>query len=519
MNAPSHRRLLAVCLGLGLVVAPLQGLAVGPANGSPEVHHAALQALDSATTAQQAQAAQQSQAAGQAPTAGAASQAARPSAFVVNVGSGGRIADGRLHVVRTAVVKAGGRVVQEWPQIGVLVVHSTRADFATRLRPGAATGITSVGPTRTVPITESLRSVRANPPRAGLASPAAPRRSPDPKEREQWGLAAVRAVGATPAAATMSARTLAGVTVAVVDSGIEAAHPDLRGRIDASASVDCTNGGRPDRTPSRWLNTTSGHGTHVAGIIAAARNGVGGSGVAPGVRLASVKVVNNDGFIYPEYAICGIISVADKGIRLANHSYYVDPWQFWCSTDKRQAAGREAVRRAFAYAHSRGVLSVAAAGNEGLDLARKTRDVASPGDSAPVARTLNSTCLNLPAELPGVVTVSAADPGARLADYSNYGRNVIDVIAPGSDIVSTVPGRSWAQMSGTSMAAPFTTGVLALLAARNPTASPNQLSALLLRQARDVPCPRGDRRCTGTTARNSFAGEGMVDASRAVGRP
>lgn len=116
-----------------------------------------------------------------------------------------------------------------------------------------------------------------------------------------------------------------------------------------------------------------------------------------------------------------------------------------------------------------------------------------------------------------MVTVAAADPDGTLAPYSNYGRGVIDVVAPGSDILSTYPDRDWAHLSGTSMASPFATGVLALLAARNPTAGPDQLSAMLLRQARDVACTRGDRRCTGTAAKNSTFGEGMVDATRAVG--
>ena len=100
------------------------------------------------------------------------------------------------------------------------------------------------------------------------------------------------------------------VVVGVLDSGIEAAHPDLAANIDAADSVSCIGAGRPDTSPASWLDDKAPggyHGTHVAGTIAAARNGVGIVGVAPNVRLASVKVVNADGFIYPEYAVCGFV--------------------------------------------------------------------------------------------------------------------------------------------------------------------------------------------------------------------
>lgn len=454
-------------------------------------------------------------------TAPSAPQAPTRS-YVVNVGTGDAIAPARVRSVRAAITRAGGTVVQAWPQIGVFVVHSSHAGFDTRLTPSAATRITGVGPTRTVPVTEKLRA-RSTTAQAA-AAPAAPSRTDrttaEPREREQWALRMVRASaqGGRPAAAAVPARTLGATTVAVIDSGIEADHPDLRGRIDTASSLDCTDAGRPDTTPRRWRNTTSGHGTHVAGIIAGARNGVGIAGVAPGVRLASVKVVNDDGFIYPEYAICGVLSASAKGIRVANHSYFVDPWQFWCSTAKSQAAARESVRRAFAYAHRHGMLSIAAAGNEGVDLTKPGIDELSPGDSDPVSRRLNSTCLDLPTQLPGVVSVAAADSRGRLAEYSNFGRGVIDVIAPGTDVLSSYPTKTWTRLSGTSMAAPHASGVAALLAARNPTAGPDQLAAQLRRQARDMPCPRADRRCTGTAAANSFAGDGMVDASRAVAR-
>ncbi|HEX6968108.1 MAG TPA: S8 family serine peptidase [Micromonosporaceae bacterium] len=97
------------------------------------------------------------------------------------------------------------------------------------------------------------------------------------------------------------------------------------------------------------LRAWSVHGTHVAGTIAAAINGVGVTGVAPGVKVASVKVVDNDGYIYPQAAICGFMWVAEQGMQLTNNSYYIDPRQFNCRNDERQHPVWRAVQRAIRY--------------------------------------------------------------------------------------------------------------------------------------------------------------------------
>jgi subtilisin family serine protease len=156
------------------------------------------------------------------------------------------------------------------------------------------------------------------------------------------------------------------VLVAVLDSGIEGTHPDLRPNLDTAASAGCLSGSA-DRSPAAWQPTTSDHGTHVAGTIAAARNGVGIVGVAPGVRMSSIKVVNDDGFIYPEAAICGFLHAAATGADITNNSYYIDPWEFWCDDDADQAAVKEAVDRAVQYTNDRGIVNVAAAGNARRD--------------------------------------------------------------------------------------------------------------------------------------------------------
>ena len=438
---------------------------------------------------------------------------------VVNVG---KVNHGQMLKAERAVKAAGGTVVQRWPEIGVIVVQSTKSRFLETLRADRKSGIESAGPTRTVPVSEAPGSDagRALPPGhrkladfegayTGDASPAAG--TLDPFEPEQWNNAMIKADQAHKI--TDGDRK---VTVEIVDSGIEANHPDLAQNIVPSLSVNCTGGGVTDTSATGWQATTSYHGTHVAGTVAAARNDVGMVGVAPAVKLASVKVVNDDGFIYPEYAICGIMWTAQKQIPVANHSYYVDPFEFWCGDRRDQAPVMEALRRAYAFADKRGVVSAAAAGNSAYDLANKTTNDSSPNDSTPIQRQINKTCKDLPTELPGVVTVSAVQQDGNLASFSNFGDGVIDVAAPGRSILSTVTGNRWGRASGTSMASPHVAGVLALLKGTHPNASPAQLVSLLKSQATNKPCPAGDARCTGTAQYNGFYGEGIVDALKAV---
>ena len=198
------------------------------------------------------------------------------------------------------------------------------------------------------------------------------------------------------------------VVVGVLDSGISSTHPTSPPR---SPRTRARRASAAWSTPAEaaWNPTTSIHGTHVAGTIAAAINGVGIAGVAPGVKVASVKVVNDDGFIYPEAAVCGFIWAADHGMQITNNSYFIDPWEFNCRNDPRQRPVWQAVQRAIRYSQNKGVLTIASAGNSNVDLQHKFIDSGSPNDgSSPLEeREINGACLDLPAEAPGVVTVSA----------------------------------------------------------------------------------------------------------------
>jgi subtilisin family serine protease len=424
-----------------------------------------------------------------------------------------------------AVQAAGGVAVQEWPEIGVVIVQSDRASFRSDILKYGYSSVESVGATRTIPVAEGTPT--------GVLTPwqkaAQPRSkqlakadllygdatfdgvAQDPRETEQWDMVQIKADQAHQV--TDGSRN---VVVGVLDSGIDPNHPDLKPNIDVSASVNCTNAGRPDTSPTGWNPTTSSHGTHVAGTIAAARNGVGIVGVAPNVRLASVKVVNDAGSIYPEYAICGFMWAGLKGMDVTNNSYFIDPVEFWCDDQPDQKAVQVAVERAVNWSTKQGVVHAAAAGNSSYDLSNKTTDNASPNDSAPIARQINNQCKDLPTELDGVVTVSSTDQAGKLSSFSNRGLNSIDVAAPGSRILSTLPNNSYGLLSGTSMASPHVAGVLALMKSQHPGWAPKKLIAELRKQADDHICmPSATPTaavCVGSLANNSYYGEGLADA-------
>jgi subtilisin family serine protease len=442
---------------------------------------------------------------------------------------------GQTQLVERAVAEAGGVVVQSWPQIGVVVAHSTTSTFRADVAAAAGGALGSVGATRTVPVTEGTPagvattwghggSANLGGPKAGhddsTGTESTTATTADPREGEQWDMRMIKADQAH--AITDGSRS---VLVGVLDSGIDPDHPDLVSNIDVADSVNCTDAGRPDTSPTGWYPTTSDHGTHVAGTIAAARNNTGIVGVAPNVRMASVKVVNDAGFIYPEYAVCGFMWAALHGMDVTNNSYFVDPFEFYCSDQPDQAAAKEAVNRAVQWSIDKGVVSAAAAGNSAYDLANKTTDAGSPDDGTKVFRVINNDCQDIPTELDGVVTVAsleqfpAGSTESRLSNFSNRGLGVIDVAAPGSRILSTiVANNGYGLKSGTSMASPHVAGVLALMKSAHPNWSPAKMLAALRAQADDKPCSAATAgaACVGPAEDNSYFGEGVVDALDAV---
>jgi subtilisin len=296
------------------------------------------------------------------------------------------------------------------------------------------------------------------------------RTTSDPTERIQPG---IRRIGAR--APSVELLTTAGMSVdadvAILDTGIQRDHPDL----NVVGGYNCTSGNR-----DKW-DDNEGHGTHVAGIVGALDNRIGVTGVAPGVRLWSVKVLDQNGRGYISWLVCGVDWVTaqrDKAnptrplIEVANMSLaFTLPGANDSSCGTK--ASDDMLHVAICRSVGRGIVYVVAAGNESHNV-----------------RTVR------PAAYDEVITVSALadydgrggahgypaescpywspEPDDAFTSFSNYGADV-DLIAPGKCILSTYLHGRYAWMSGTSMATPHVTGAAVLYRAMFPRATPAQV--------------------------------------------
>ena len=265
----------------------------------------------------------------------------------------------------------------------------------------------------------------------------------DPLLAQQWG---IFAIGADRVWATT---TGIGVIVAVVDSG-SGPHPDLSENLLPGRSffglVESQDGSDID---------ASGHGTHVAGIIAsAANNGIGGSGVAPNAQLLPIKVLDQAGQGDARDVAAGVRYAADNGAKVINLSL-------------GGATESSSLTQAITYANDKGALVVAAAGNGGANDKPKW-----------------------PASLDLTLAVTAVDQSNGATSFDQRGE-YIDIAAPGTGIVSTVKG-DYGASSGTSMAAGFVAGAAALLFAAEPRVTNTQVRDILLRTATDIGEPGRD---------------------------
>lgn len=249
----------------------------------------------------------------------------------------------------------------------------------------------------------------------------------------------------------------AGVTVAVIDDGMDLSHPDLRLRIV-----------RPYDVVSDTPYPSKGeHGTHVGGIIASnANNALGGAGVAPESYIMPIDVFDGDGAYTSDivYAIQYAVYYGADIINMSLASYYYS----------------SSFNSAVQYAYQHGVLVVASAGND---------ETNSPA---------------YPAAYDHVLSVGATDKNDQLSWFSNYGSNV-DMTAPGSSIWSTIPG-GYGYMSGTSMASPIVAGVAALVKASDASFTSDDLYNRLTRTADDL----------GSSGRDYYYGSGRVNAAKAL---
>ena len=432
----------------------------------------------------------------------------------------------------TVISDAGGSLVYSYDEIGVVIASSDNELFRSNLlMSGNIQGVSSTEGFGVQHSDEFVEFYDASGPPPGDL-PNSPIADTDPLFNLQWDMVQINVPEAHAVTGGSSS-----VLVGDIDTGIDYTHPDLVTNIDFANSVSCV-GGFPNQNPTAWRDQF-GHGTHTAGTIAAAANGIGIVGVAPNVKIAAIKATDSNGFLYPEYVICAFMWAATHGVDVTNNSYFVDPWLFNCRNDAEQRAIWEGLRRAIRYAMSQGVTVVASAGNQNDDLAHPTIDTISPDDSTPLTREITNACGVIPAEIPGVITVSANGNLLQKSYYSSYGVGVVQLVAPGGDsrfqrtpaatrgtVLSTYPGNRYAYLQGTSMASPHVAGVAALIISQFGKMPQGRVQAYLTSTADPIECPPNPfnpgppfnylATCQGGAGYNSFYGHGQVNAFSAV---
>jgi len=309
----------------------------------------------------------------------------------------------------------------------------------------------------------------------------------DPLAESQWGPEKIRAFDAW----DLLPEDTAAVRVAVIDTGVDASHPDLAGRvIDGFNVIERNSSGK--LYDSFDASDDHGHGTHVAGIIAAVcDNALGIQGVVgkSNIEILPVKVLNDAGRGTTYDVIEGIRYAADNGASIINMSL-------------GSSIPSELERQAIQYAQNKGCLVIAAAGNDAMNVAYQ-----------------------YPASYPDVIAVGSVDINDNRSYFSNYGDR-LDISAPGSSILSTIPkaialkeigygsrvygddiSGYYVEWSGTSMATPHVAGAAALYKAVNPSASNMDIAKHLKETARDV----------GPIGFDIYTGAGVVDAAAVLG--
>ncbi|WP_150266334.1 S8 family peptidase [Paenibacillus tepidiphilus] len=251
------------------------------------------------------------------------------------------------------------------------------------------------------------------------------------------------------------------VSVAVVDTGVQASHPDLQGQLLTGYNAIAGGGSTPD--------DDVGHGTHVAGIIGAlTNNSEGVAGISWYNKILPVKALDNSGAGTTYSVAEGIIWAADQGAKVINLSL-------------GNYAESQFLHDAIKYAYDRDVVIVAASGNDNTER---------PG---------------YPAAYDEVLAVAATGQNGERASFSNYG-DYIDVAAPGESIASTYPDNQYAALSGTSMASPHVAALAGLVRSLNPELTNKEVMELMTSNAVDLGDPGHDK----------YFGWGQVDIYRTL---
>jgi subtilisin family serine protease len=372
---------------------------------------------------------------------------------------------GSPEAATAAIQAAGGTVADVTEQVGVALVTSTDGAFLDAVRArGEISGAArnhAVGTARPGMPHRFAVERPATAGRGALGSGEASQGGTDaePLADLQWNM---EMIGATPDGAHEEA-TGTGVDVGIIDTGIDGGHPDLAPNFDAARSRNFTTDIPAFDGPCEVAGCVdpadaddNGHGTHVAGIVAAADNDFGILGVAPDATLVNLRAGQDSGFFFLYETVAALVYAGSVGLDVVNMSFFTDPWVYNCTSRDEYLEGevtdeelaeqrlvRELVGAAVAFAHGQGVTLVGSAGNEHADKAAPTRfDDTSPDFPPNTAdpRTVADTCLTMPNEAPQVIEVSAVGPSTTKADYSSYGLDTVDLAAPGGwfrDFVGT----------------------------------------------------------------------------------
>ncbi|WP_407690794.1 S8 family serine peptidase [Saccharothrix syringae] len=454
-----------------------------------------------------------------------------------------------------AIRAAGGTVVKQNTAVGTVTARAPESGFIEQVTAsdavfGAARDFTVEETTAEASGSGSSGSVSGSV-SAGSVSGSAGSGSvqgvePDPLEDQQWGLRMVRAD-----LARDKQLGSGGVYVGVLDSGIDGSHPDLSARLDRSLSRNFTRDIPLVDGPCEVKGCVDpvdvdddGHGTHVAGIIAASANGFGTAGVAPRVTLVNLRAQQDSGYQFLQPTVDALTYGADIGLDVINMSFFLDPWRYNCSANPNDTPAEQieqrttvaTMQRALDYAYGKGVTLVSSMGNNHEDLGKPRTDTGSPDfppDGERARPIDNETCLKVPAESEHVLGVTALGPSQAKSDRSDYGVERIDLSAPGgyfkdyfgtpwyetkeNRILSTYPRSAslakgfidaddnvtplgvqnhlvkhcvggtcafYAFADGTSMASPHVAGVAALTVSQYGTADPARPGTLTMSPAR-----------------------------------
>ena len=450
--------------------------------------------------------------------------------------AGSAFADGNKYIIllhtpsmipasfEKAVQDAGGTITARLPQIGTLGVESANPNFVAAMQANSTVeDITPDIQYQMIPTPEQMHLQAAPDDLNSTVEAPGPDTQTGPDQYYnpyQWDKKRIRA--STEGSYSLQ-QGRPDVVVAVLDTGAEvipSVHPDLVGALDATRSRSFVGTGPSgDPNPAAW-DDKNGHGTHCATSIGAPINVRGIVGVAPKVTLVSLKVLNDSGsgsFLWLAEALvyAGINKFDVASMSLGG---YVDH-----STDQTTI---KVVQRAVNFARENGVTPVASLGNDNLDI--------SDGS-------VMHNFIDVPAEIDGVIGVSATNFSNNKASYSNYGVGKTDVSAPGGDVDVPPPFgfvlAGWARDSielpatyvfaaGTSMACPQVSGVAALIISqygdfspsgnsRKTHMSPQQVESILQQTANNQPCPAATT-CDGGDGYSNYFGKGIVDAVKAV---